>query len=122
MFVAFDKQKGESETDMFKLWGKKKKNARPDGREMAARLDGKHLKYVTERREDEDYVIGREGALIVKGEELLVYSSADVVFRCLASELQAAELMSLEGVILTGPDIEHGGEVRTVIAYYTYYI
>jgi len=89
---------------------------------MAERLNGKHIKYVTERREDEDYVIGKEGALIVKGDELLVFSSADVVFRCKLDQLQASELLSLEGVILNGPDIEHGGEIRNVIAYYTYYI
>jgi len=32
-----------------------------------------------------------------------------------------SELMSLEGVILSGPDYEQGGKERTVIAYYTYY-
>lgn len=32
-----------------------------------------------------------------------------------------SELMSLEGVILQGPDLARGGEERTVIAYYTYY-
>ena len=104
------------------FWKKKKKSEYPSGKEMAARLDGKHIKYVTERRDDEDYVIGRDGALIVKGDEFLVFSSADVVFRCRVSELRASELLSLEGVIITAPDIEHGGEERCVIAYYTYYV
>ena len=106
---------------LFRLF-KKKRSEDPDGWEMAEKLNGKHIKYVTERREDEDYVIGKEGALIVKGDELLVFSSADVVFRCKIDELQASELLSLEGVILKAPDIEHGGEYRNVIAYYTYYI
>ena len=107
---------------LFGLFGGKKRSEYPDGREMAERLNGKHVKYVTERKDDEDYVIGKEGALILKGDELLVFSSADVVFRCKVDELQASELLSLEGVILKGPDIEHGGEYRNVIAYYTYYI
>ena len=108
---------------MFFGFGKRKKRSEyPSGREMAERLNGKHLKYVTERRDDEDYVIGKEGALILKGDEFLVFSSADVVFRCHVNELQASELLSLEGVILNAPDIEHGGEYRSIIAYYTYYI
>ena len=106
----------------FGLFKGKKHSEYPDGWEMGAKLNGKHIKYVTERRDDEDYVIGKEGALIVKEDELLVFSSADVVFRCKLDDLQASELLSLEGVILKGPDIEHGGEFRNVIAYYTYYI
>ena len=102
--------------------GRKKRSPYPDGRVMAEKLNGKHIKYVVERLEDEDYVIGKEGALILKEDELLVFSSADVVFRCKVDELQASELLSLEGVILTAPDIEHGGRERCVIAYYTYYI
>ncbi|MBR2459623.1 MAG: hypothetical protein IKB34_00115 [Clostridia bacterium] len=104
------------------FFGKKKKTDYLDGRKMAEKLNGKHIKYVTERKDDEDTVIGRDGALIVKGDEFLVFSSADVVFRCHIDELQASELLSLEGVIINAPDIEHGGEFRTVIAYYTYYI
>ncbi|MBQ9116462.1 MAG: hypothetical protein IJY04_05515 [Clostridia bacterium] len=104
------------------FFGKKKKSEYPSGREMAEKLNGKHIKYVTERKDDEDFVIGREGALILKGDEFLVFSSADVVFRCHVDQLQASELLSLEGVIIKAPDIEHGGEFRNIIAYYTYYI
>ena len=91
-------------------------------KKMAKHLDGRHIKYVTERMPDGiDSVIGKEGALILKGDELLVYASADVVFRAKIDELTASELFSLEGVILTAPDISRNREVRTVIAYYTYY-
>lgn len=101
---------------------KRKRSEYPSGREMAAKLDGKHIKYVTERKDDEDIVIGRDGALIVKGDEFLVFSSADVVFRCKIEQLKASELLSLEGVIINAPDIEHGDIERNIIAYYTYYI
>ena len=74
-------------------------------REMAERICGKRLRYVTERRNG----------------ELIVFSSSDVVFRCPVDELRASELLSKDGVVLTGPDIEHGGAERTVIAYYVYY-
>ena len=86
---------------------------------MAKKLDGRAIKYVTERTPDGETVIGKSGALIVKGDELLVYSSADVVFRCHVDEMTASELMSLGGAIITAPDLEHGGAERTVTAYYT---
>jgi hypothetical protein len=96
-------------------------------REMAKRLDGKHLRYVTERTQlddgrIDDVVIGREGALIVKENTLLVYASADVLMRLEIDEMTPAELLSGDGVILSGCDIEHGGAYRTVVAYYTYYL
>ena len=34
-------------------------------------------------------------------------------------ELRASELMSLEGVILSGPNLEQGGAECSVVAYYT---
>ncbi len=90
-------------------------------RETAKKLDGKAIKYVALRTAGGETVIGREGALIVRGGELLVFSSADVVFRCNIDGMTAGELLSLGGVIITAPDLEHGGEVRTVVAYYTKY-
>lgn len=105
------------------LFGRRKKDGgRAANRDLAKKLDGRAVKYVTERTADGESVIGREGALIVKGGELLVYSSADVVFRCLIDGMTAGELLSLGGVIITAPDVGHGGEVRTVTAYYTHYL
>ena len=101
------------------MFFKKKPNTSAFRREMAKKLDGRAVKYVTERTPDGETVIGRSGALIVRGGELLVYSSADVVFRCDIDGMNAGELMSLGGVIITAPDVEHGGVTRTVTAYYT---
>jgi len=91
-------------------------------RSMAKKLNGRAIKYVTERKNDADLVVGRAGALIIKDDEFIVFSSSDIVFRAVIDEMHASELMSLEGAILTAPDIEHGGEMRTIIAYYTYYL
>lgn len=102
---------------------KKKEGSRAFRREMAKKLDGRAVKYVTEREDDgSESVIGREGALIIKDGDMIVFSSADIVMRCPIDEMDAAELLSLEGVIISGPDTEHGGELRSVIAYYTYYL
>ncbi len=104
------------------FWKKKKKEDTPAfRREMAAKIAGKHIKYVTERINGEDAVIGRQGSLCLRGDELIVFASADILFRAKVDDLAASELMSLDGVILTAPDLEHGGVERTVIAYYLYY-
>lgn len=88
-------------------------------RKMADRLHGKHLKYVMERLTDEDDVIvGREGALIVRGDEFIVFASQKDVFRSKIDETDFSELMSLGGVIISGVDILSGKE-RSVIAHYT---
>ena len=89
--------------------------------EMAERMNGKHIKYVTERENDTDIVIGHDGCLAHRDGELIVLSDGVVKFRVKVAEMTASELMSLEGIILSGPDIEHGGIQRTVIAYYKYY-
>ena len=103
----------------------KRKPKNPNSREyrweMARLVVGQHIKYVTEKKDDVEEVIGRNGGLNIRGEDFIVYASADVVFRCKVDDLQIWELMSHDGVVLTGPDSEHGGEVRTVIAHYVYY-
>ena len=88
---------------------------------MALSVNGKHIRYVTEKIDEVDEVIGRSGGLNIRDDEMILYASADVVFRCKLDELQIWELLSKDGVVLTGPDIENGGRVRTVIAYYVYY-
>lgn len=88
-------------------------------RKMAKKLHGMHLKYVMERLPDEDdIIVGREGALIVRDDDFIVFSSQKDVFRSKIDETDFSELMSLGGVIITGLDILSGKE-RSVIAHYT---
>lgn len=107
------------------LFKKLSKSKNPDSkkfkREMAYAVCGQHIKYVTEKRDDVDEVIGRNGGLNIRNDEFIVYASSKVVFRCPIDRLEIWELLSRDGVVLTGPDAEQGGEVRTVIAYYVYY-
>ena len=35
--------------------------------------------------------------------------------------MQAWELLSKDGVVITAPDLEHGGVERTIIVFYVYY-
>ena len=107
------------------LFKKLTKSKNPDSkkfrREMARAVSGQHIRYVTEKRDGVDEVIGRSGGLNIRDDEMLLYASADVLFRCKIDDLQIWELLSHDGVVLTGPDLEHGGTVRTVVAYYVYY-
>jgi hypothetical protein len=96
-------------------------NSKRYKRDLAAYLDGRALKCVTERINGIEEVVGKAGAIIKKDDELLIYSSQDVLMRTKIEWLYAWELMSLDGVVITAPDIEHGGEERTVIAFYSYW-
>ena len=107
------------------LFKKMFKSKNPDSKrfkwDMARQIANHHVRYVTEKRNGIDEVIGREGALNIKDDELLVFASADVLMRCKIEEMQAWELLSRDGVVITAPDLEHGGVERTVIVYYVYY-
>ena len=104
-----------------KLTKSKDPNSKKFRREMAYAVSGQHIRYVTEKKNNVDEVIGRNGGLNIRDDEMILYASADVLFRCRIDDLQIWELLSKDGVVLTGPDLEHGGVVRTVIAYYVYY-
>lgn len=108
-----------------KVFKKFTKSKNPDSKqyrwEMARRVEGQHIKYVTEKRDGVDEVIGRNGGLNIRNDEFIVYASADVLFRCRVDDLKIWELLSKDGVVITGPDLEHGGVERTIIAFYVYY-
>ena len=104
------------------LFKSKNPNSKRYRRDMAKHLDGRALKCVLEKKEDGiEEVIGHSGSIIVKGDEILVYASLDVILRTKIVDLSAWELLSLEGVVITAPDLEHGGQVRQIIAYYKYW-
>ena len=106
-----------------KLFSKKSKN--PNSKryrmDMAKQIAGHTIKYVTENKNGVDEVIGRNGGLNIRDDELLVFASADVIFRCKIEQMQAWELLSKDGVVITAPDLEHEGRERTIIVYYVYY-
>ena len=89
--------------------------------DMARQICGHHVKYVTEEINGTHEVIGRSGSLNIKDDELLVFASADILMRCKVEQMQAWELLSKDGVVITAPDLEHDGKVRTVIVHYVYY-
>lgn len=96
-------------------------NSKRYRRDMAEQICGHHIKYVTERKDDVEEIIGREGGLNIRGDEFIVYASQNILFRTKIDDLRASELLSKDGVVISGPDLEHGGMERTIIVYYVYY-
>ncbi len=124
-FGVIHKKCTKKEGKMFnkkKHWTKSKNiNSKRYKNDLANYLDGKSLKCVTERINGIEEVIGHKGAIIRKEDELLIYSSQDVLLRAKITDLQAWELLSLEGVVITVPDAEREEGERTVVAYYSYW-
>ena len=89
--------------------------------DMAKQICGHHVRYVTEKRNGVDEVIGREGALNIRDDELIVFASSDILMRCKIEKMQAWELLSKDGVVITAPDESRGGIERTIVVYYVYY-
>ncbi len=89
--------------------------------ERARSLHGQPVKYVTERRGDNEDVIGRGGALAVHGDTFIIDSSGDRLFVCEIKNLEASTLMSGDGVVIKGPNLLEDGKVRTVTVHFVYY-
>ena len=105
-----------------KFFGKKDKTDSYAFRLQRARsLHGQVIKYVTERRDDNEDVIGRGGSLAVHGDTFIVDSSGDRIFVCEIKDLEAATLMSGDGVVITGPNLLEDGKVRTITVHFVYY-
>ena len=105
-----------------KLFGGKKNGDSYSVRlERAKALHGQVVKYVTERRNDNEDVIGRGGALTVKDDTFIVDSSGDRLFVCNISELEVSTLMSGDGVIVRGPNLLENGKYRTITVHFVYY-
>ena len=89
--------------------------------ERARELHGQPVKYVTEHRNGNEDVIGRGGALCLKGEEFIVDSSGDRLFVTDVGDLEASYLMSGDGVIVKGKNKLEGGKERTITVHFVYY-
>ena len=101
--------------------GKKNPDSLAYRQEMAHKIAGHRIRYVTEKINDVEEVIGREGSIDVRNGEFIVFASSEVILRCDVDKLQAWELLSKDGVVVTAPDKEHGGVERTIIVFYVYY-
>lgn len=86
----------------------------------AASLDGAHLHYVTEKTEDGELVLGKDGCVALRNGELIVLCADKTVYRGSAVSTSLSELLSGNGVILQGVDL-HSGEEKTLVLYFSYH-
>lgn len=91
-------------------------------REFAQKINNRHIKYVTERYDGIEEIVGREGHLNIlpNGDELAITCGIEEVFRGKIDELSMWTLMSNDGVVLEGYDLVTGRQ-REVTAFYLYY-
>ncbi|MGN1047194.1 MAG: hypothetical protein ACI4QZ_01140 [Eubacteriales bacterium] len=103
------------------LFGRKKEDSKKFRLEMAEKIARQRIRYVTEKIDDVETVIAKDGAFSIRDGEFIVFASSDVIFRTPVEQMQAWELLSGEGAVLTGADLEHGGAERTITVFYVYY-
>ena len=84
-------------------------------------ISNKRIRYVGEKINGVEEVIGKGGSISIRDDEIIVFASADVLLRAKIADMNASELLSKDGVIITAPDLERGGAVRTIVVYYVYY-
>lgn len=101
------------------MFGKSKEKRRM--KQKVTSLHGQAIRYVTERVDDNDDVIGRGGSITVTDTELLLFASGDIIFRAKAEDVKASDLLSGDGVVLSASDLTRNGEYRTVVAYFVYH-
>ena len=105
-----------------KLFGLREDETSPAyRRKKAEALHGLPVKYVTEHRNDNEDVVGRGGHLTVYGDELILDTSGDTIFRADVRYLDVSNLMSGDGVILKGPNLLEDGKERTLTVHFVYY-
>lgn len=101
------------------LFGRRR--AREDERRARA-LHGKTIRYVTERSGTDDLVLGRAGVVSVHGGELIVLASSHTVFRTPLDTISVSYLLSGDGAVLRGRDMEHGDAEREITVHFVDYI
>ncbi|MBR5308340.1 MAG: hypothetical protein IKU43_06190 [Clostridia bacterium] len=90
--------------------------------EFAEKINNRHVKYVTERFEGIEEIVGREGHINIlpDGIHLAVTCGITEIFKAKIDDLSMWTLMSNDGVVLDGFDLVTGRK-REVTAFYLYY-
>lgn len=89
--------------------------------DMAKSIHGQAVKYVTERRDGGEDVIGRGGSVSFVDNRVIVDSSGDRLFISEVKNTDISWLMSGNGVIITGKNILEGGKERSITVHFVYY-
>ncbi len=87
---------------------------------MAEKFNNLIIESVTERIDNEEILVGKSGSISIKDKIFIVCCDGKVVFHGNAEEITVSELMSRNGIIISGFDDEKR-EDRTVVAHFSYY-
>ncbi len=101
------------------FWEKfRNRNRINQSRTIAEKLKDSHVKYASEKIDEVDTIIGREGHLnIVEEKDFELVFGVESAFRFVIDEMSIWEFMSLDGAVVSGVDKNTGNE-RTVTVYY----
>lgn len=95
------------------------KRKKDDTEKVLKRINGKLIKYVSSRDQNNvEQIIGRGGRLVVTDTQVAVNCEGKDVFCCKREDASVSELLSLNGVVITDNSDE---KKRSVTAFYTYY-
>ena len=89
--------------------------------EEAKKIHGQPVKYVTERIDGNDDIVGRGGSVTVVDDRLIIDSSGERLFACPTREVDISWLMSGNGVIISGANLFEDGRKRTLTVHFVYY-
>ena len=98
----------------------KKKDKYALSRKELERFNGKEINYAVERIDGIEQALGKAGGIVVLDDVIVVMCEAHEVFRCRIRGATVAELLSGNGVEISGEDA-YTGEKRYVVAHYSYY-
>ncbi|MBQ5810713.1 MAG: hypothetical protein IIW23_03945 [Clostridia bacterium] len=103
------------------LFCRNKENSRRFKKQIAQKVGGHRLRYVTQRDADgNEDILGKGGGISFSGDRVNVFSENGRHLTVDIYEAKIYELMSNDGAVVSGTDIETG-EKKTVVAYYVYY-
>ena len=102
------------------LWFKKK-NKNPNA-DVLKQMDGREIKYVTQRLRNEDgtvreVILGKEGRIVVLDDEIRVMCGATDVFRCLIENATYYMLLSGDGITVSGVNTLNNTQMDIIVFY-----
>lgn len=101
-----------------------KRNKNPNA-DVLKQMDGREIKYVTQRiRTNEgdvkEVILGKEGRIVVLGDEIIVMCAERDVFRCKIENATYYMLLSGDGITVSGVNSISNTQMD-IIVYYKYH-
>ncbi len=87
----------------------------------ARELHGQAVKYVTERIDGNEEIIGRGGSLAIHEDKFIIDSSGERLLVTEIKNLEVSWLMSGNGAVIKAPNLLENGRLRVVTVHFVYY-